>query len=75
MPRENALVKCLACGAAIFGHVCAAMTAEWDQWGTRVPLTVLWVDNCTVTQARSLPSPAAVRIFLPTPPCAREPRA
>jgi ribosomal protein L3 len=22
------------------------MTQEWDQWGVRLPLTVLWLDNC-----------------------------
>lgn len=25
------------------------MTQEWDEWGVRVPLTVLWVDNCQVS--------------------------
>ena len=24
------------------------MTQEWDEWGVRLPLTVLWVDNCQV---------------------------
>jgi len=27
------------------------MTQEWDSWGARIPLTVLWIDNC---QARYL---------------------
>ena len=27
------------------------MTQEWDSWGARIPLTVLWIDNC---QARRL---------------------
>lgn len=26
----------------------AGMTHEWDEHGVRVPLTVLWVDNCQV---------------------------
>ena len=24
------------------------MTQEWDQWGVRLPLTVLWIDDCQV---------------------------
>ena len=24
------------------------MTQEWDSWGVRLPLTVLWLDNCEV---------------------------
>ena len=24
------------------------MTQEWDSWGVRLPLTVLWIDNCEV---------------------------
>lgn len=24
------------------------MTQEWDNWGRRLPLTVLWVDGCKV---------------------------
>jgi large subunit ribosomal protein L3 len=26
----------------------AGMTQEWDQNGVRVPLTVLWIDDCQV---------------------------
>lgn len=24
------------------------MTQEWDHWGLRMPLTVLWIDECQV---------------------------
>ena len=34
---------CVQCG----------MTAEWTEHGNRVGLTVLWVDNCVVTQCKS----------------------
>jgi hypothetical protein len=27
----------------------AGMTQEWDEYGVRVPLTVLWIDDCQVT--------------------------
>jgi len=30
----------------------AGMTQEWDEFGARVPLTVLWVDGCAVLRAR-----------------------
>lgn len=33
----------------------AGMTQEWDEHGTKVPLTVLFVDDCQV-RARNLPS-------------------
>ena len=33
------------------------MTAEWNEHGVRVPLTVLWIDDCRVR-----PSPS--RVFL-----------
>lgn len=29
------------------------MTAEWNEHGVRVPLTVLWIDDCRVTQVKT----------------------
>lgn len=37
------------------------MTQEWDEWGVRLPLTVLWVDNC---QVRVLPASTLARYIL-----------
>jgi hypothetical protein len=28
------------------------MTQEWDAWGVRVPLSVLWVDDCQASSPR-----------------------
>ncbi|CAD7695195.1 unnamed protein product [Ostreobium quekettii] len=33
------------------------MTQDWDSYGAAVPLTVLWIDNCQVTQVRHLGEP------------------
>jgi hypothetical protein len=30
------------------------MTQEWDAWGVRLPLTVLWIDDCQVSSGRPL---------------------
>jgi large subunit ribosomal protein L3 len=32
----------------------AGMTCDWDEWGKRVPLTVLWIDDNQIVQVKTL---------------------
>ena len=49
------------------------MTAEWNEHGVRVPLTVLWIDDCRV---RPSPSPRLPRVSpCPQPRSSRTRRA
>jgi ribosomal protein L3 len=38
------------CGAIA---IKAGMTQEWDEWGVRLPLTVLWIDDCEVVRVKT----------------------
>jgi hypothetical protein len=62
------------------------MTQDWDHWGVRTPLTVLWVDDCQARRAAGLPrlppglagaprAAAAAPTPPPTPPTPTPPPA
>jgi hypothetical protein len=57
----------------VLGIKCG-MTAEWTAWGERLPLTVVWLDDCQVRPATALevpdppPNPSDGSLFLSKAP-------
>jgi len=39
------------------------MSQEWDEWGQRLPLTILWIDECEVGRHPPLPAPQVSQVL------------